>query len=158
MIVSDKDIGAYLEGACALVNTAVTAGAGGDGAYADGEIITLADLSGRPQSAILVVTYETTLASSETLSIDTKIMHDDVVGFTGAAEYTFGGEETAHGVVETGVVTGAVGVVAQRIDLSGVKGFFRASVKPTLSASGTDTVNLAAVLVFGGAGENPVTS
>lgn len=158
-VLNDKDIGAYLEGAHGLQNTAVTAGGAGDGAYTTtGEIIDKLALTGNPESAAVVIGYVTTLASAETLTIAAKIEHDpDNASLSSAADYTYGGAEVNFGVLETGSASSAVGAVTMPVDLSGVGRYFRVSVKPTLSAASTSTVALVATWAFGAGDSAPVS-
>ena len=50
------------------------------------------------------------------------------------------------------------GVAVMRVDLSGVKQYFRCAVTPDLSASGTDTATFGAMFVLGGLQNMPVNS
>lgn len=151
MDVNFSHAGAYVYAACACQHTAAVAAGTGDNAYIVGATFDLQALPFRPTSAILVATWETTLASSETLSIKSKVEDDTQSNMSTAAIYAYDGAETIAMVVKTGVATGAVGAYKRSVDLRGIRRYFRFSVFQDLSASGTDTSQLmAGVLFFGG--------
>jgi hypothetical protein len=146
------DIGAYITGRYQDIIEAVAGGAGDavemDGIFVDGRSF---------HSAKLIVGYITTLASAETLTIAANLQHADDAA--GANAEDFGPAFTA-AILETGVVTGAVGevelhanLIADEVggDVAVFRGFIRGQATPTLSAVGTDVANLAMMLVLGGA-------
>jgi hypothetical protein len=153
--LNDFDAGFMFEGVNALDVQTITAGGAGDGAYdTNGEIL---DMQGfdSPESAIIVVGYKTTLASTETLSLAVKIEHGDDSGLADAADYDWGGAEQDFGVLATGVETDLIGAVLYSAKLAGLKRYWRVAVKPTLSASGTDTVAIIATAALGPGDESP---
>jgi hypothetical protein len=131
----------------------VTAAGAGDNVEVDGAWI---DRSGL-LSGKAVVVYTATLAQGETLSIAANAQDADDSSGTGAADY---GAALTSTVVATGDTGGSTetGVVELDFDLMGARGFLRLQFTPDLSASGTDTAELAAVWILGGADEQPVTA
>jgi hypothetical protein len=148
MDVNFSHAGAYVHADCACQHTAAVAAGTGDNAYIVGQTFDLLALPFRPTSAILIATWETTLASSETLSLKSKVEHDTQSNMGTATVYTYDGAETTAMVVKTGVATGAIGAYKRSVDLRGIKRYFRFSVHQDLSASGTDTSQLMAGVVF----------
>ena len=71
-----------------------------------------------------------------------------------AVVYAYDGAETTGDVVATGGTGGSTekGVYTRAVDLSGVNRYFRFSVHQDLNATGTDTNQLMAVVVFAPAG------
>lgn len=137
-----KDFGAYLDiaGAGEMV---ATAGGTGDATAQTGVIVdqTVAKL----RSGLAVVFGEADLADTETLSLLIKIEHGDIANLSDAADYDFGGDPGTLGIVATGATAVAVADIAVmgaiRIDLTGVKRYWRVSVTPTHSAGATDVSN-----------------
>lgn len=149
-ISAQRDIGSYLSSVNALIANTVTAGTGADGAEQNGLWNShIGFLSGK-----LVIAYSATLAQAETLTIAANLQDATALAGTGAADY---GDAFAAAVVATGDTGGSTenGTVELNVDLSSARGYVRAQVTPTLSAVGTDTVDLAAILVLGGAAEYP---
>lgn len=160
MTIQAKDIGSYLDAASGFIGGSATAAGSGDATYKAGAILDLHDLD-HPLSGAIVVPYSATLQEDETLSLKAKIEHGDDSGLSDAADYTFGQPdglaEYAEAVFATGGTGGSteVGCALFRYDLSGLKRYFRVSVYPDLSASGTDTATFAAGLVLGGKANMP---
>jgi len=153
MEVNFSDIGSYVYAACACQHTAATAAGTGDNAYIDGVIFDLEALPFRPTSAVLVATYEAVLDEDETLTLKSKVEDDTDSGLATAAAYSYDGAESAGVVVATGDTGGSteIGAYKRSIDLRGIRRYFRISVHQDLSASGTDTNQLmAGVLFFAG--------
>lgn len=151
-----RDIGASIEGALALIPAVITAGAGNDGVEVDGPGIDRVGSRPLHLSAKLIIAWSAALASTETLSLAVNLQDDTELAFGGTpADY---GNALADAVVADEAVDGATpsGTLELPVDLSSARGFLRAQVTATLSASGTDTVAIAAVLVFGGADQEPV--
>ncbi len=150
-----RDIGAFIKGELALTPAVITAGAGDDGVEVDGPGIDR--LGGRHYlSAKLIIAWDAVLASDETLSITANLQDDTELAFGGTpADY---GDAFPLTVVADEAVVGGTpsGTTELRFDHSGPRGFVRAQVTATLSAATTDTVAIAAVLVLGGADEQPV--
>lgn len=143
------NIGAMLKPvACQAVS--ITAGGAGDGTEATGQWI---DRQGY-LSALLVITYKTTLAADKTLTISAALDDATTSGGAGSAAY---GPSLSPTVVATGAVTNLLGTVKLPVDLAGARRYIRARFTPDLSATSTDTAIVSATLVLGGAGEVPVT-
>jgi len=152
--INDYDIGAFLKAKLACQHTAATAGGSGDNAYITGATIDLLSLPFRPTSALLIAPFEAALAENKTLTIKSKVEHDTASNMGTAAVYTYDGAESTGAVVATGGTGGSTetGVYTRAVDLSGIKRYFRFSVHQDLNATGTDTNQLMAVVVFAPAG------
>jgi hypothetical protein len=149
--LNDFNIGAYLSARIACEHTAAVAAGSGDAAYIVGDVIDLRTLPGRPVSALLVAPFEAVLTADKTLTIKSKVEHDDVIGMGTATVYTYDGAESTGEVVATGAGT-IKGVYTRAVDLSGIKRFFRFCVYQDLSHTSADTNQLMAVVVFAPAG------
>jgi hypothetical protein len=154
MIANDFDIGAHLKALIACQHTAAVAGGSGDNAYIVGDTIDLASFAQRPVSALLIAPFEAALAENKTLTIKSKVEHDTASNMGTAVVYAYDGAETTGDVVATGGTGGSTekGVYTRAVDLSGVNRYFRFSVHQDLNATGTDTNQLMAVVVFAPAG------
>lgn len=150
-IARQRNIGAFIASANALIANVVTAGAGGDGAEQSGYW----NDRRRKNSAVLVISFTAVLAQGATLSLAANMQDATDGSGTGAADF---GDAVANAVVATGGTGGTteVGTLEIDIDLSSADGWLRGQVTPTLSAANTDTVAIAAVLVLGGADKYPV--
>lgn len=149
-----KDIGSIIRAFPALDSATITAGAGNDGVAVNGNIIDLFNFNKQKfDSCKLIVLYKATVANAQTLKISAKLQHGAQSNLSDAADY---GAQLALTTFETGVVTGKYGTAEVSIDLSGALEYIRATVLADLSAGGTDTVVIAAVIVFGGANKAPV--
>jgi hypothetical protein len=161
------DVGAYLETFNAQDPAVITAGAGNDGVAVDGNVCDRSALHAgqMPQSAKLVINYKAVLASSETLSITATLKHCATSGGTYAALTALRGRHvksdgtitaitlSSGAIPATVVATGSAtlrGTVELDVPLSIANQYLRSTVTANLSASGTDTVALSAVLVLGG--------
>lgn len=154
MTWNHKNIGAALVSRISSAGIDAVAAGAGDDTEAVGAIIDL-DSIGNPQSAKAIIAYTTTLADTETLSIACDVDHGAASDLADAAQFLAGQAST---VVET--ASGAqtlTGVVELDVNLSGAKRYIRLQFTPDLSASSTDTAELAAVWVFGGFRELPAT-
>jgi hypothetical protein len=150
MTTQIRSIGDLIALRRAAANTAATAGGSGDNTAVTGVIIDRAEI-GSPQSAVLAIPFTATLAADETLSIGYTVQEGNAANLSDAAVLA-----TADPVV---VATGAgtvTGTFEVNVPLAGAGRYVRANFTPDLSASGTDTAALAAVLVFGGSDRLPV--
>lgn len=157
-----RNIGAYIAPRFSKVETDVTAGGAGDATEVDGAWI---DTDGF-FSAQVAVFYSATLAQDETLSIAANYQDATASDGTGAADY---GAVYANAVVATGDTGGSTetGVVTFDVDfLGGTQGaadgttanqYGRIQFTPDLSAGSTDTAKLYAVLILGGAEDQPAS-
>lgn len=142
------DSGAYITPRFCGAASALAAGAG-DNTEVDGVYI---DRQGF-MSATLVIGAVATLAAAATLSLAHNLQHD--ADGTGAG--------TDFGVVTGATVrlTGGGGgtteriAIAVRYNLATAMRYVRAQFTPNLSAGGTDTAIVAAILLLGGADELP---
>lgn len=153
-VVNEFDIGAYLQAGIACQHTAAVAAGSGDNAYIVGQQFDLQSFAVRPVSALLIASFEAVLAQDETLTLKSKVEHDTDVAWGTVETYAYDGAESTGEVVATGDTGGSteLGVYTRAIDLSGVNRYFRFSVHQDLSASGTDTNQLMASVVFFPAG------
>ena len=145
-----ENIGGKIAVVRAGANTAVTAGGAGDNTAVTGEIIDRAAL-GWPQSCVVAVPFSAVLAASQTLSLAITLQSGEAANLSDAATFA----SRPNGVVATGAGT-RTGTVELDVNLSGAGRYVRANFTPDLSASGTDTAALSAVIAFGGAIRVPV--
>ena len=184
-MAQQKDIGAYLKTASegALDWAQITAAAGNDNVEVNGNVIDILKAGrGRYCSAKLIIYWKAVLQDTKTLSIAANLRHDTDSGMsTDVADLyatrgcysrddssgaTSDADSTAVTLSsgcfpKTAVATGQSGGTTERgvveldFDLSKANEYIQAQVTADLSASGTDTVDIGAILVFGGAIENP---
>ncbi len=152
MTTQIRNIGSLITVCRAAANIAATAGGSGDATEVTGVILDRG-ANGFPQSAVLAVPYTATLAEGETLSIAYAVQSGSEDDLSGATELT----SAAAAVVATGPSSGGTVTGTFEVDLSlaGAGRYVRADITPDLSASGTDTAALSAVIVFGGADRLP---
>ena len=154
-----RNVGAYINGLFGGLVDA-TAGGAGDATEVDSGFQSCKGF----QTAAVVISYKAVLAQEETLSIAANVQDASDAAGTGAADY---GATLANAVVATGGTGGSTetGSVVLDIDLlGGTQGdadgtcadeFIQCQWTPDLSASGTDTAEVAAVIVLAGADEDP---
>lgn len=150
MTTQIRSIGDLIAVRRAAANTAATAGGSGDNTAVTGAIIDRAEI-GSPQSAVLAIPYTATLAAGETLSIGYSVQEGNAANLSDAAVLAAADPV----VVATGAGT-VTGTFEVNVPLAGAGRYVRANLTPDLSASGTDTAALSAVLVFGGSDRLPV--
>lgn len=146
--------GAYSRSAFVAINKTATAAGTGDATEVDGAWVDRKPSDvGVFQSAKLVIPYTASLTADKTLAFGVQFRDATDSSGTGAADY---GDAIASTVVAsaTGTNTGTVEV---DIDLAAAREFVQAQITPDLSATATDTVEWAAVLVLYGADRQPVT-
>lgn len=148
--------GAYSRTELQAINKAATAGGAGDATAIDGDYIDRKGNNGIALSAKLVVAFTAALAGGETLSIAAKFQDATDGAGSGVADI---GDALASTVVATGASGGSTetGTVEMDIDLGSAREFIRSVVTPDLSAGGTDTCNITAVLVLYGDGRQPAS-
>jgi hypothetical protein len=153
-----RDIGAWITGYLCRIPETITAGAGNDGSEVDGPWINVKGTDGEgieAHGAAVLLCWSATLADTETLTVGPMNLQDatDISG-TGAADF---GPTTAAAVVAT--ASGAQtlnGVTMHKVkEFNGNRGYVRLQSTVDLSATGTDTVDVAAILVLGGSAELP---
>lgn len=132
--------------------SAVAAGTG-DNTAVTGIIIDRAALNW-PQSCVVAIPYTATLAATKTLSITATLQDGDDSGLSDAATFA----AIASGVEATGDTGGSTeqGQIEVDVSLAGAKRYVRLNFTPDLSASGTDTAVVGAVIAFGGAMRAPI--
>lgn len=101
-------------------------------------------------SLTFAIAYKTTLGSSETLTFAAEYQES-----SDGSNWDTATSLQAATVAETGVKTAEVGEVEFDLDLSLKKRYIRFNFTPNLSASGTDTADVSAVAVLGGAAVRP---
>jgi hypothetical protein len=147
-----RDLHAVASVRRAAANTAVTAGGAGDATAVTGVIIDRAAL-GWPKSIVAAIPYTATLAQAATLSLAYTFQHGDASNLSDAATYA----SATTAVVATGGTGGSTetGTFEVGINIEGAKRYVRLNFTPDLSASGTDTAALSAVIAFAGADRLP---
>lgn len=153
MTTQNRSIADLIKVERAAANTAVTAGGTGDATAVTGAIIDRLAI-GTPQSAVLAIPYTATLGAGETLSIGYTVQEGQAANLSDAETLV----TAASAVVATGPAGGGTvtGVFEVSVPVMGAGQYVRANFTPDLSASGTDTAALSAVMVFGGADRLPV--
>jgi hypothetical protein len=144
-----RNIGQKITVRRAASNLAITAGAGQDGQQQTGTILDRAAI-GWPQSAVFAVPYTTTLGANETLSIAYTVQTSDASDMSSPT--------TVATASATAVATGAgtfSGAFEANVSLAGARRYVRLLYTPDLSRANTDTAELSAVAVFGGAERLP---
>lgn len=156
MHASMNDAGALLAARYAVAGVDVTAGGSGDNTEVDGAWI---DRQGFNNLKV-VVAYTATLAAGATIAIAANLQDASDSAGTGDADYGTALASTVQATGDAGSPGGSTetGVVELDFDLSGADRYVRIQFTPNLSASGTDTAELAAVYVLAGSNENPVTA
>lgn len=153
MHASMNDAAALLAARYAAAGVDVTAAGSGDATEVDGAWI---DRRGY-NSIKVVIPYTATLAESETISVAANLQDASASDGTGAADFGTALSSTVQATGDTGGST-ETGVVEMDFDVSGADRYVRIQFTPDLSASATDTAELAAVYVLAGSNENPVTA
>lgn len=141
-----RNIGDVIKVVRAGANIAATAGGSGDATEVTGTIFDRLAI-GSPSSGVLAVSYTATLAEGETLSLTYSVEEGAESDLSDAAVLKTGTVVLATG--DTGGSTEA-GVAEIDLNLKAAGRYVRADLTPDLSASGTDTAALAAVVVCGG--------
>ncbi|HBT00571.1 MAG TPA: hypothetical protein DEB47_12085 [Citreicella sp.] len=145
-MIQMKDIGALILPLRAAANAAATAGGTGDNTAVTGAIIDRAAV-GMPQSGVLAIPFTATLAAGDTLSVTYTVQEGETDDLSDAATLITDTVVAATGPTGGGTVTGCL-----RIDVKLRAGgrYVRCNYTPNLSASGTDTAALSALLICGG--------
>lgn len=153
MHINTNDVGSCLAARYASAGIDATAGGSGDATEVNGAWIDRQNFG----SVKVVVVYTATLAQDETLSVAGNLQDATDSSGTGAADF---GTAYSSAVQATGGSGGSTetGVVEFDFDLQTAKQYVRMQFTPDLSASGTDTAEIAAIYVLGGSNENPVTA
>lgn len=145
------DIGSYLAALCGGYTTATTAGTG-DNTEVDGPY--LAVPQGAKSCAVWLL-HRATLGAAETLALLGNLQDAADGSGTGVADY---GTALSSTTAQTGAATNGLGITKLGdFNLAGARSHLRVQFTPNLSASGTDTAHVMAVVVFGGVEELPAT-
>lgn len=159
MTSRQRDIGAYLKHENALNPVTVTAGTTADGQERNGHIIDRRAFADILLSAKVGILYDGAIATTaKTIIVASNLQHSLTTESTAFADYVDKTGTTGFTVTETRTTAGngaPSDVLEYDVDLSSARRFLRIQVTPTLSSSVTDTVDLAAVITFGGADQNP---
>ncbi|WP_158963916.1 hypothetical protein [Chachezhania sediminis] len=145
-MIQKKDIGALILPIRAAANAAATAGGSGDSTEVTGAIIDRLSIAS-PSSGVLAIPFSAALAEGETLTVGWEIEHGDEDDLSDAASFASGSAVVATGPTGGGTVTGCFNV---DVKLRGCARYVRANYTPDLSASGTDTAALSALMICGG--------
>ena len=148
-----NDAGALIAARYASAGVDVTAAGTGDNTEVNGAWV---DRQGF-NSLKVVIAYTATLGDAETLAVAANLQDASDDDGTGVADY---GTALSSTVQTTGNSGGSTetGVVELDFDVSGADRYVRIQFTPNLSASGTDTAEMAAVYLLAGSDENPVTA
>lgn len=152
------DFGEYVAARRALANQAITAGAGNDGQVVNGISVNRLLKSGPGKmeqlylSGALVIFGTCALGTAETLTISANIQDDTATGFDGtpAVIKTFDDVVLSEANGEEGEFA-----IVLPFSIAEARQYIRARIEADLSASGTDTVALSAVFIFGGGRKTP---
>ena len=142
MLINPKDAGAHLKVVGGGGARGVAAGTG-DNTEVVGEIV---DSQAEPGlvSGLIVVCGQATLADTKSISLkDLKIEHGAAANLSDKADYTFGHAKNTLTNVKTS--TGGTTeefAVKQKVDLTGLKRYWRVAVTPDLDAASVDTFEL----------------
>jgi len=157
-----NNIGAYITSKLALDNTTVGAGVGGSGTPVNGNVFDRLGVRNLHLSGKLQLGYKFTGASGNSAIVSWAIRDSDASGGTYAnvdqstpAEHPSSGSTT---ITANDDGTAVRGVVEVDVDLMGANSFLRATVTPTLSASGVDTLQLSGIWALGGGDELPAAT
>lgn len=150
-----NDIGAFITGAFGRIPATITAGAGNDGVEVVGPYYDRAAKKGLPKSCKVFIIWEAAIGAGESLSIAASLKDATSSGGAGAANV---GAGFPNAIVQLGGAGGTFrGVTEFSTDLTGARQFVAAAVTANLSRAGTDTVAIAAIIVFGGGDTLPQT-
>ncbi|HBM58011.1 MAG TPA: hypothetical protein DD444_02320 [Citreicella sp.] len=145
-MIQTKDIGALILPLRAAGNAAATAGGSGDGTAVPGVILDRA-AHGMPQSGVLAVPFTATLAAGETLSVTYTVEEGEAEDMSDATVMATDTVTAATGPAGGGTVTGCLRI---NVKLRAGGRYLRCGYTPELSAGGSDTAELSALLICGG--------
>jgi hypothetical protein len=146
----------YVSAAPALQQTAVTAGGAGDNVEVNGLVFDRQSQE-LARSCALVVYGVATLAANQRLEISANLQDDTAAAFT-ATPTDLEGTLVNKVALQAGgtPLTNAPWSVRLDVNLNPARRYVRAQITPNLSASGTDTAQVNAVMVLGGQQQLPV--
>lgn len=149
MSIAQRNIGDEITVRRAAANTAVTAGGAGDNTLVTGIIIDRFAL-GNPESVVVGIPFQAVLSAAATLQIGYTLQSGEAANLSDATTVITAALVT----VATGAAT-VTGIFERDVSLRGAGRYVRLNFTPDLSAASTDTAQLSAVLVFGGANRLP---
>ena len=145
------DIESWVVGGFGHYEAVITAGAGNDNVEVNGPWLDRRnDVKGPHLSVAVMILWEAVLTNSKTLSLAANLQDATSAVGAGAADF---GTALANAVVATSDASPNEtirGVTKFAVNLGAARQFLRLQLTANLSATGTDTVKLAAVFVFGG--------
>lgn len=141
-----RDISSLVNCKIADIAGPLVAGGGADGVEINGDSVN----RDRYNSALLLVAVKGAITAAQTLTVAVQLQHADDNGAGAAGAYA---DLSASYAVTSVVVdnTTTEALMAVSIDLSEAKEWIRCQITPTFSAGATDTGEVAAVWVLGGA-------
>ena len=144
MHIMDKNAGFHMKAVGGGGTEGVAAGTG-DNTEDVGAIVDMQAQEGL-LSGVIVVAGSATLTEDKTLAVnDVKIEHGDESDLSDKADYVAGlNVKKSHAAVATGGTGGSTELfsIKQNIDLTGVKRYWRVSIKPDLSHTSTDVFEI----------------
>ena len=143
MHIMDKNAGFHLKAVGGGGTRGVAAGTG-DNTEDVGAIVDMQAQEGL-MSGVIVVAGSATLTDTKSIAInDVKIEHGDDSGLSDKADFTDGlNTKTSYAAVKTSSGgTTEVFVIKQNVDLTGIKRYWRVSIKPDLDAASTDVFEI----------------
>jgi len=136
-------------------NTAVTAAGAGDNTEIVGDTFDLQAI-GYPKRALVAINFTATLAASKKLTIkNLAFEHGSASNMSDTADLSAPADVDV--ATDSGSGSTLKGCQTYAVDLSSCKRYVRITYTPDLNASGTDTANVGAVLIFGNTQIMPTT-
>lgn len=152
-IVLQHNVASYIKPLNAVDPVVVTAGATTNYAYKTGNTIDrFAELPANYLSADFIVPYKATMAAGKKATIKQKV-EDSADGSSWAA---YGPAEVSTVIGSTGATGSQTvrGALALAVDLGSARRYVRFDLQPILSATATDTLDVAGVAALSGADRN----
>lgn len=140
-----RNMSALVKPVIAELAGVLLAGGAGDAAEIDGDDVNRTGFN----SALLLVTCKGVITASKTLTVAVQLQHaDDSAGAAGTYADLGATYAVTSEVIDDSTTEGMIEV---SLDLSEVKEWIRVQITPTFSNTATDTGEVAAVWVLGGA-------
>jgi hypothetical protein len=154
------NIGFWLRPRGAMTPAVITAGAGNDNVAVNGLIVDRQELGLRvPMSAMVSITYVTTVNAAETLSATVVVQHGSLANGSDMVPYVdeYGHGALASAVIQSGPLTAQSGGLQINVACDGMRRYVRVVTTFDLSRTGTDTVAVSGQWVFAGLEAIPTT-
>jgi len=145
-IALKRNIDAYVIGYNSLTPEVITAGAGNDGIELDGNAFDRDDLIGDALSASIFVNATVNVSGTDTVTVALQVQDSD----NGSDWLDFGPD-----ITDTVFSVDGDHLVQEPLNLAGARQHIRVQYTFTLSAGGTDTAAVAAVVMMSGFPELP---